>query len=253
SAVTPQAVVATPVARATSTPSPTPISTPISTPVPTSAAAAAPANQPIIVPSATSPAAPSTAAATPTSAPTPTRQPTPESGLYVIIPTEYGVFARTSTSTESESITLLPNETLYEAVGRTEDDTWIQVLLPSGQQAWVFTGVIAIEPEQLSQLPILPFESLPAATPTPAVTPVAAPIATPITPEQASDTVISDDVTPDGVRYVVQPGDYLALIAQEYYGDQFLWQRIYDANQAVIGPDPGVVEVGMELIIPPAP
>ena len=251
SAVTPQAVVATPVTRATPPPSPTPVSTP----VPTSAAAAAPANQPIIVPTATSPGVAPTAAATPTSAPTPTRQPTPESGLYVIIPTEYGVFARTSTSTESESITLLPNETLYEAVGRTEDDTWIQVLLPSGQQAWVFTGVIAIEPAQLSQLPILPFESLPAATPTstPAVTPVAAPIATPITPEQASDTVISDDVTPDGVRYVVQPGDYLALIAQEYYGDQFLWQRIYDANQAVIGPDPGVVEVGMELIIPPVP
>jgi LysM domain len=56
-----------------------------------------------------------------------------------------------------------------------------------------------------------------------------------------------------GQTYTVQAGDFLAAIAQRFYGDgsEAAWRKIYDANQAVIGPDPTQLQVGMVLIIPP--
>ncbi len=55
--------------------------------------------------------------------------------------------------------------------------------------------------------------------------------------------------------YTVQPGDTLAAIAQEYYGNssEDAWRRIYDDNKDVIGPDPTRLEPGMVLNIPPTP
>ena len=52
--------------------------------------------------------------------------------------------------------------------------------------------------------------------------------------------------------HVVQPGDTLSKIAREYYGDAWAtsWQRIYEANQDVIGDDPGRLRVGTTLDIP---
>lgn len=52
--------------------------------------------------------------------------------------------------------------------------------------------------------------------------------------------------------YTVQPGDSLSAIAQKFYGDgsEQSWRKIYDANKAVIGPDPNQIQVGMILIIP---
>ncbi|MBR8837150.1 MAG: LysM peptidoglycan-binding domain-containing protein [Stigonema ocellatum SAG 48.90 = DSM 106950] len=56
----------------------------------------------------------------------------------------------------------------------------------------------------------------------------------------------------DSRTYTVQPGDSLSAIAQKFYGDgsEQSWRKIYDANQAVIGPDPNQIQVGMVLIIP---
>lgn len=56
-----------------------------------------------------------------------------------------------------------------------------------------------------------------------------------------------------GQTYTVQAGDFLAAIAQRFYGDdsEAAWRRIYNANRAVIGPDPTQLQVGMVLIIPP--
>ncbi len=53
-------------------------------------------------------------------------------------------------------------------------------------------------------------------------------------------------------QYTVQPGDFLSAIAQKFYGDgsEQAWQRIYEANRAVIGSDPTQLQVGMVLIIP---
>lgn len=52
--------------------------------------------------------------------------------------------------------------------------------------------------------------------------------------------------------YTVQAGDTLSKIAQKFYGDgsEQSWRKIYDANKAVIGPDPNQLQVGMILTIP---
>lgn len=56
-----------------------------------------------------------------------------------------------------------------------------------------------------------------------------------------------------GQTYTVQSGDTLSTLAQKFYGDgtEASWQKIYEANKAVIGADPTHIEVGMVLVIPP--
>jgi nucleoid-associated protein YgaU len=50
----------------------------------------------------------------------------------------------------------------------------------------------------------------------------------------------------------VKQQDTLSSIALQFYGDEVesLWRRIYNANIAVIGPDPNVIASGQELNIP---
>lgn len=55
---------------------------------------------------------------------------------------------------------------------------------------------------------------------------------------------------PDETTYVVQRGDYLSKLAQRFYGNAGLWHKIYDANRAVIGPNPNLIYPGQELVIP---
>lgn len=50
--------------------------------------------------------------------------------------------------------------------------------------------------------------------------------------------------------YRVRSGDTLGKIAQAAYGKASLWTRIYEANKAIIGADPGNLKVGMDLEIP---
>ncbi|KOY88210.1 hypothetical protein AD998_13815 [bacterium 336/3] len=54
----------------------------------------------------------------------------------------------------------------------------------------------------------------------------------------------------DGDVYVVQPGDTLWGIAQEQLGNGALYMEIYNANKSVIGSNPDLIKVGMELVIP---
>ncbi len=51
--------------------------------------------------------------------------------------------------------------------------------------------------------------------------------------------------------YRVQDGDSLSSIADKYYGDETKWRIIYEANRDVIGNDPGALELGARLRIPP--
>ncbi len=53
-------------------------------------------------------------------------------------------------------------------------------------------------------------------------------------------------------KYVVATDDTLTSIAQKSYGSATKADidRIYQANKATIGPDPDVLKVGMELVIP---
>ena len=45
-------------------------------------------------------------------------------------------------------------------------------------------------------------------------------------------------------------GATLVKLAEEYYGDGKLWKKIYDANRAVIGPNPDKIYPGQVLTIP---
>ncbi len=59
--------------------------------------------------------------------------------------------------------------------------------------------------------------------------------------------IASGQVTNTSEKYVVKPGDSLASIAREVYGDLNAWVRIAQANNIQT---PDSVEVGMTLIIP---
>jgi len=52
--------------------------------------------------------------------------------------------------------------------------------------------------------------------------------------------------------HTVRQGDTLSAIALQFYGDgaEPLWRKIYNANIAVIGPDPNAITPGQELNIP---
>jgi hypothetical protein len=52
--------------------------------------------------------------------------------------------------------------------------------------------------------------------------------------------------------FTVREGDTLSAIALQFYGDgsEPFWRTIYNANTAVIGPDPDVITAGQELNIP---
>ncbi len=49
--------------------------------------------------------------------------------------------------------------------------------------------------------------------------------------------------------YTVRPGDTLYNIAAKLYGDRAAWQKLYEANRAVI-PDPTRLRVGVTLTVP---
>jgi LysM repeat protein len=51
--------------------------------------------------------------------------------------------------------------------------------------------------------------------------------------------------------YTVQPGDTLWGIAQQFYSNAD-WTKIWDANMATIGSNPGLIQPGMTLTIPGA-
>jgi nucleoid-associated protein YgaU len=53
-----------------------------------------------------------------------------------------------------------------------------------------------------------------------------------------------------GASYTVKTGDTLWSIAQHFYGNGAGWQKIYAANEQVIGTDPNAVHAGMVLHIP---
>ena len=56
--------------------------------------------------------------------------------------------------------------------------------------------------------------------------------------------------TTAGNTYTVVSGDSLSKIAKNHYGDASKWHQIYDANKAVIGSNPDLIEVGQILTLP---
>ncbi len=65
---------------------------------------------------------------------------------------------------------------------------------------------------------------------------------------------MADNTTPAGDNpytqtYVVQSGDTLSKIAQKYYGDPALYDKIFQANRDVLK-DPNKIFPGQKLKIP---
>ncbi|MGC4032227.1 MAG: LysM peptidoglycan-binding domain-containing protein [Tepidisphaeraceae bacterium] len=54
-------------------------------------------------------------------------------------------------------------------------------------------------------------------------------------------------------QYRIASGDTLSKIASKLYGRSVMWQAIYDANKAAIGPDEAKLKVGMVLNLPEKP
>ena len=130
--------------------------------------------------------------------------------------------------------------------------------IPAGIQLWIAcaaaTGVMsgcgatpAAQPTTAAAPPPTTAPA-PAAAASPARPPLASPAAS---PSVAAPTQVA--ATPGGPtqEYEVKAGDTLLSIAVEFYSDQTLWRRIYDANRDVIGADPDKLSLGMKLRIPP--
>jgi LysM domain len=48
---------------------------------------------------------------------------------------------------------------------------------------------------------------------------------------------------------MVAPGDTLGYLALKYYGDQYKWEKIYEANKPTMK-DPHALYVGQKLTLP---
>lgn len=62
--------------------------------------------------------------------------------------------------------------------------------------------------------------------------------------------LISRPSTAAGAReYTVEPGDTLSYLALRHYGDQYKWDKIYEANKATMK-NPHYIYIGQRIIIP---
>ncbi len=68
----------------------------------------------------------------------------------------------------------------------------------------------------------------------------------PINETSIIDETIKDE---DTVIYIVQIGDNLSKIAEDFYGNPLMWKIIYEANKGKIN-NPNLINFGQELIIP---
>ncbi len=53
-----------------------------------------------------------------------------------------------------------------------------------------------------------------------------------------------------GDKYTVKSGDSLSKIAKAHYGDAMKWKQVYEANKALIGANPDMIQPGQELVLP---
>lgn len=63
--------------------------------------------------------------------------------------------------------------------------------------------------------------------------------------------VVAPSMAPELTFYTVQGGDNLATIALRFYGDAARWPLVFAANRDQLR-DPGWIEAGMVLVIPPS-
>ena len=63
---------------------------------------------------------------------------------------------------KADILGVLPRGAILQAIGRTADNKWLQVILQaSGQTAWVFKDAIFSQPSEIALLPIVTAPLLP--------------------------------------------------------------------------------------------
>ncbi|MEL7088227.1 MAG: LysM peptidoglycan-binding domain-containing protein [Planctomycetota bacterium] len=70
-------------------------------------------------------------------------------------------------------------------------------------------------------------------------------------PRAARAAEDEQDLPRSGATYTIKSGDSLSTVAKQFYGSASKWELIYQANRRAIGDDPGRLQLGMELLIPP--
>ena len=65
------------------------------------------------------------------------------------------------------------------------------------------------------------------------------------------DLSIDSSLPAPAVKYSVRPGDSLSKIAKQFYGNANAYVKIFEANSDQLS-DPNQIQVGQELVIPPA-
>ena len=68
-------------------------------------------------------------------------------------------------------------------------------------------------------------------------------------PAPAPGVAPKADDNPYAQHYVVQKGDTLSKIAEEFYGDKMLYPKIFEANRDLLT-DPNKIKPGQKLRIP---
>jgi SH3-like domain-containing protein len=99
----------------------------------------------------------------------------------IIVTVADGVNARSSPDVEAEAVLIAPQGAVLPALARSPDSQWVQVLLPTGEEAWIFRDTVTATPA-VGALPPLEVE-----TPTPTPEPTPTEEATP-TPEPTEAT-----------------------------------------------------------------
>jgi hypothetical protein len=88
----------------------------------------------------------------------PTAQPLAASAngaITVAVPLDHQVNARYGWDIASPSLMLLPAGSVWPALGRSIDNAWVQIRLPDGRLAWLFTQVIEADLAQVQKLPVV--------------------------------------------------------------------------------------------------
>jgi uncharacterized membrane protein/LysM repeat protein len=123
---------------------------------------------------------------------------------------------------------------------------WLDIVPAS--QAPAASPATVLSPAPVAS-PLATVASRPAASATPVPSATQAPTS-PSVPATPNPTAPAGGLAETGGTYVVEAGDSLVTIAQQFYGDAALYLRLHEANTELLGDDPGALRPGMQLRIP---
>jgi len=74
----------------------------------------------------------------------------------VTIPSTYSVNARSTADLRADVLSVLPRGAIFQAIGKTVDDQWLQIILTLGEEkAWIFKEAVFWNAEDIAILPIV--------------------------------------------------------------------------------------------------